>query len=162
MLSAPALEAEVVKTMAGAIIMILSTVMTRLSILDEITKRWARGRDRYRARFLLDVVKVRASRPPLLLLLLLLCTKMGEALFLGHNKSFDHMGMLKCLCIYLSWIFWPSNSSCHHHIMGVNRDIWTNLQRTGWQLGFPNTDPGTPLPSFPECILRKISTEMQP
>lgn len=44
MLSATALEVIVVKMMVGGIIVILSTMMT---ILGGITRRWARGRDRY-------------------------------------------------------------------------------------------------------------------
>lgn len=75
MLSAPALEAGVVKMMVGAITVILLAVTTGLGKLDGITKRWVRGKDRYNARSLLDAVGVRASKSlPMLLLLLLLST----------------------------------------------------------------------------------------
>lgn len=99
MLSAPALEEGVVKTMVGEITVIYSIVMTRLGRLDRITKRRARGRDRYHVRSLLDAVGVKASRPPSLLLLLLLCMKMGEALLFGRNKSFGRLCVLKFLRI---------------------------------------------------------------
>lgn len=98
-LSAPLLEVEVIEMMEGPITMILSTVTTKLSRLDGITRRWARGRDRYCVRSFSDAIEVRANRSPPLLLLLLLCIDMGEVLLLGCNKSFDRLGVLKCLCI---------------------------------------------------------------
>lgn len=98
-LSAPILEARIVKMMVGKITVILSVVIIRLGRLDEIIRRWIRGRDRYNVRSLLDAIKDRANRPLPLLLILLLSMKIGDALLSGYNKYFVCLGVLKCIRI---------------------------------------------------------------